>query len=432
MNRFSKIILITSIAVIGAGIFAVPETSAQPANLDIQFEQTPLFNETNILPGDTVSRWVKATNNSGYNMPIATQAINVSDPDNLGSKLSLVIKEGTDVLYTGTLADFLAAGEVYLSNLAGDGSQTQYDFTVDFDPLTDNPYQEKRVGFDIQIGFQGDLPTPPAGQTYGTMGGGAGGNSLLIYDETILDRGDDFATITWKTKVALTDFPYAASSQVIYSAAGESHVLDLNDNMGTPPLYGYAHTTPETDTAPKVVDHSVTITGLTPGTTYFFRCVSRGSLAISAELTFTTTGVAGVTTGQGGAFTSVPSTEEEIPPEGIGGTPSGEYEIPQISPEVKGLMAAVGDLFKLGNFCWLLLVIIIILLILYLLSIAKMSGEKKKKWLLPLIIAVLIVLYCIFCCESCGSIFCCKTCWILIIIDIILYLISLFIGGKKE
>ena len=294
MNRFSKIILITSIALIGAGIFAVPETFAQPPNLDIQFEQTPLFNETNILPGDTVSRWVKATNNSGYNMPIATQAINVTDPDNLGSKLNLVIKEGTNTLYTGTLAEFLAAGEVYLSDSAGGGSQTQYDFTVDFDSSTDNPYQEKRVGFDIQIGFQGDLPTPPAGQTYGATGGG-GGNTLVIYDETILDTGDNFATITWKTKIALTDFPYPASSQVIYGTAGESHLLDLNDNAGSPPKYGYAHTTAETDIAPKVADHSVTISGLTPGTTYFFRCVSRGSLAISTELSFTTTGVAGVT-----------------------------------------------------------------------------------------------------------------------------------------
>ncbi len=106
--------------------------------------------------------------------------------------------------------------------------------------------------------------------------------------------------------------------------------------------------------------------------------------------------------------------------------------MPQVSPEVKGLMAAVGNFFNLGNLCWVLLAIIIILLILYLLSIAKMSGEKKNKWFLPLIIAVLIVLYCVLCCESCGSIFCCKTCWILIIIDVILFLISLFIGKKEN
>ncbi len=310
----------------------MPETSAN-ANLSVQFEQTPLFNESNIMPGDTINRWVKATNNRGYDMPIATKAVNISDPDNLGSKLSLNIKQGINTLYTGTLAEFLAAGEVYLSNLAN-GAQTQYDFEVNFDPLTDNPYQTKRVGFDIQIGFQGDLPIPRPGQTLGA--GAGGGTNLVIYEETILNSGDTFATITWKTKVGSTDIPYPASSQVIYSATGESHIFDFNDA----PLYGYAHATPETDTSSKVVNHSVTIYGLTPGTTYFFRCVSRGSLAISQELNFTTTGVAGATTlpegVSGGAESSgVLGEETEAALQGA------------IPAEVKGLMTSVENIFRI-------------------------------------------------------------------------------------
>jgi hypothetical protein len=380
-----------------------------------------LFNEVNILPGDTINRWVKATNMSGYDMPIATQAINVSDPDNLGSKLSLVIKKGADTLYTGTLAEFLAAGEVYLSNLAN-GAQAQYDFEVNFDPLTDNPYQAKRVGFDIQIGFQGDLPTPPRpGQTFGAMGGGGGESNLIIYEETILNSGDTFATITWKTKVGSTDIPYPASSQVIYSAAGESHLLDLNNA----PLYGYANTTPETDTAPKVVNHSVTIYGLTPGTTYFFRCVSRGSLAISQELNFTTSGVAGATTLPEG-------TSEDTESSGVLGEETEASLEGGILAEVKGLMTNIEDIFSSGKLCLILLIVIILLLALYLLSIIRKGEEKKKKWILPLVIAILIVIYCIFCCSSCGGLFCCKICWILAIIDIVLFLISLFIGKRKE
>ena len=415
MNRLFKTILIGSIALIGLGVFAVPETLAN-ANLSVQFEQTPLFNEANIMPGDTINRWVKATNMSGYNMPIATQAINVSDPDNLGSKLSLVIKKGADTLYTGTLAEFLAAGEVYLSNLAN-GAQAQYDFEVNFDSLTDNPYQAKRVGFDIQIGFQGDLPTPPRpGQTFGA--GGAGGESnLIIYEETILNSGDTFATINWKTKVGATDIPYPASSQVIYSAAGESHLLDLNIS----PLYGYAHITPETDTAPKVVNHSVTINGLTPGTTYFFRCISRGSLAISQELNFTTSGVAGATTLPEG-------TSEDIGSSGVLGEETEASSEGGILAEVKGLMTNIEDIFSSGKLCLALLIVIILLLALYLLLIIKGWG---KKWILPLITAILIVIYCIFCCSDCGSIFCCKACWILLIIDIVLFLVSLFVGRKK-
>ena len=224
---------------------------------------------------------------------------------------------------------------------------------------------------------------------------------------------------------------------MIYGATTEAHTLNLSDNMGVPPLYGYAHTTPETDTAPKVVDHSVTITGLTPGTTYFFRCVSRGSFAVSTELSLTTTGVAGVTTAQATPGAGAPSETpgEEIPPEGIGGigTPEATPETtPVISPEVAGA-AAVGG-FGLGNLCWLLLAVIIILLILYLLSVlSKKRGRRKKKrgWILPLATAVLIILYCIFCCSSCGSIFCCKICWILIAALIVITLIPLLFGKKQ-
>ena len=91
---------------------------------------------------------------------------------------------------------------------------------------------------------------------------------------------EDSVTITWLSS-------HFASSQVIYSLEGESHDLDLNDNSGTPPKYGYAHTTAEFDKDPKVTGHSATITGLTPGSVYYYRTVSRGSFAVSEEKSFT-------------------------------------------------------------------------------------------------------------------------------------------------
>ena len=97
------------------------------------------------------------------------------------------------------------------------------------------------------------------------------------------------ATLTWRTN-------YPATSQVIYALQGESHTLNLGDNIGSfpyPPKYGYAHTTLEYDVNSKVKNHLVTITGLIPGKTYYYRCVSHGSLAISQEFSFTTLAQAG-------------------------------------------------------------------------------------------------------------------------------------------
>jgi len=120
-------------------------------------------------------------------------------------------------------------------------------------------------------------PPPPSGS-----GGGGGGSppapSLLINNESIKapDVSENSITLTWKTN-------FISSSQVIYSIEGEQHSLDMSDNKGSPPKYGYTHTTPNYDTDKKVLAHSVTIYNLDPGINYYFRTVSHGSLAISWE-----------------------------------------------------------------------------------------------------------------------------------------------------
>jgi hypothetical protein len=108
-------------------------------------------------------------------------------------------------------------------------------------------------------------------------GGGGGGTStagLIIFDEAITVAADT-ATITWKTNLNST-------SRVIYSP-GPAPVFDITN----PPNYGYAQSTIEDVT--KVINHSVVITGLTSGTTYFFRCVSHNSPdTLSPEYSFAT------------------------------------------------------------------------------------------------------------------------------------------------
>ncbi|MFH1990586.1 MAG: fibronectin type III domain-containing protein [Patescibacteria group bacterium] len=286
MNKLIKTILIVSIAVFGVGVLFVDSAQAQPADpLTVEFEKTPLFSEANFLPGGGVTRWVKVTNNSNESQRIAVQAINVNDLNHLGAVLNLEIKENGTTLYSKPLSTFFNAGEEFLSNLANN-SITTYDFSVSFYSGTQNTFQGKSLGFDILIGFQGTEGGiwPGAGSSSG--GGGGGGwlpPGLTIQNEATVSTTEISVTITWTTS-------YPASSQVIYALGSESHTLDLTDTVGAPPKYGYAHTTPESDISPKVTSHSVTISGLAPGTTYYYRAVSHGSLAISGERSFTTLG----------------------------------------------------------------------------------------------------------------------------------------------
>jgi cysteine-rich repeat protein len=135
----------------------------------------------------------------------------------------------------------------------------------------------------------------------GSANGGSGGGSppehtLLVSDQSITTPNvtENSITFTWTTN-------YLSSSYIIYSEEGQPHSLEMTDNVGNPPKYGYAYSTAEYDINPKVINHSVTITGLKPSTTYYFRTVSRGSLAISGEYMTKTVSVQ-----------TTPATEEEL------------------------------------------------------------------------------------------------------------------------
>jgi len=341
MNRLIKTILIVLTAVFGTWFLLAPFANATVIPLIVEYWSetennwlplsAPIFSETNFLPGGNVTRLVRVINNSGATQRIATQPLNITDPNHLGDVLNLVIKEGATTLYNNALSTFLANGEAYLSNLAN-GANTQYDFTVSFYSGTQNTFQGKSLGFDILIGFQGTEGgiLPGAGSTSGYGGGGGGGGGggwlppgLTIQNEATATTTDTSVTISWETS-------YPASSQIIYAKEGEKHTLDLTDSTGTPPKYGYERTTPEYDISPKTTFHSVTINGLTPGTKYYYRNVSHASLAIGQEYSFIT-----LRSGE------IQKPEEEIS-QGIN---QGEISdgIAMVSPEIN---VAVNDAVK--------------------------------------------------------------------------------------
>ena len=430
---------------------------------------TLMFYNTDIKPGDSVTKWIKVKNEYyDQTKPIAVEAINYPNPvpgDDLSRALDIIIqKEGLD-LYGGssltgtkTLYDFYLDGETYLSDI-GPEETIQYDFTVSFPSEKENEWQEKTTGFDILIGFQGEgTPTSPPG---GGPGGGGLPPGLTILDESVhtTTTANCEVIITWTTN-------YFSTSQAIYAPEGESHTLDLSDYTGTPPKYGYAYTSPEYHTSPKVTAHTVTVSGLTSLTKYYFRAVSHASPAtISKQYTFTTgscselypeeepSGEEEVPGGEeppaeippaeeGGEIVIGPGPGEEIPPAGEGvsdGEPSfaeamaGEGETGDEEEEPTGLLgsllASIGDAFgKFAKKCysclpwWLIL--IFVLYPLYKLVIAKEETRINQKEKIALMgwmsFLVALALYCYFTNYICVQV------WVFLILALITILLRHF------
>ncbi len=272
-NKILQFIFITIL-----GVLLLPVANVKAVNLiDVQFENTPLFNEANILPGDSVSRWVKVDNVSPDEHVIATKADNVSDPDGLASQLMLVISENGTELFSDTLANFFSYDGISLSALSS-GVSTQYDYAVSFKDGADNDYQGKLLSFDILVAEGTDETIGGGGETGG--GGGGGGSyvhqGLTIFNEGMGELGSDYAIITWVTNKM-------ATSRVVYDTI--SHA-DLSGTQA--PNYGYAFSNVMDPN--KVTGHSMRIEGLKSGQKYYFRPISSASPEkYGVELSFETT-----------------------------------------------------------------------------------------------------------------------------------------------
>lgn len=136
------------------------------------------------------------------------------------------------------------------------------------------------------------------------------------------------ATITWTT-----DRP--ATSRVVYDTVSHS-------TLGTAPNYGYTNSTVEDDTM--VTSHCVTITGLTAGTTYYFRTVSHGSPeAVSAEKALSTVMLTMPSSAQT-ATTTTTSTSSTDSDEGeIVLASRDEVTMPQSTPTVRAETTATPE-----------------------------------------------------------------------------------------
>ena len=150
--------------------------SAQtPTRLDVTYTPDPLFSENDVKPGDDLStREAKVENFTSETQTIIIEAVNEIDDTNFGSEIELVILENSLTVFSGTLADFFAGGEITLSDL-GPNSTTTYEFYIDVNHEAGNEHQNANISFDVVIGFLGDDGTGGGGGGTGGGGGGSGG-----------------------------------------------------------------------------------------------------------------------------------------------------------------------------------------------------------------------------------------------------------------
>jgi len=286
MKKLFKISILPIAIIVMLMGFANVAFAVDPLN--VVFENNPLFGEVNFLPGDIKEGDVGVTNNTDTIQNVYAESVNGSDPDGLGSQMRLRVLEGLNVRYDDVFSDFLSAGPVSLSAL--DSGSTTYTFEVSFLDSTDNNYQGKSLGFDLCIGFSGGNlqcgDTIVSGEDGDGDGGsisssGSGSIVLTIFNEQALNISSvdesGIATITWNTNKL-------ATSQVIYGPTPPAYILDIVEPyLG---YFGYPLGTVEDTT--KVINHSVSLTGLIPGQTYVYRVVSRASPpTISPEHQFT-------------------------------------------------------------------------------------------------------------------------------------------------
>ncbi|MFH1036502.1 MAG: fibronectin type III domain-containing protein, partial [Patescibacteria group bacterium] len=376
----------------------------------------------NLMPGDGISRWIKVTNNSGDVAGVTIKAVGFTSPippEDLARALDIEIKKESNNLYgVKTLAEFYQNGAVSLGNLP-DGATAQYDVSVSFPGEKGDEWQGKSTGFNIEINISGeDGGDEGGGTTYTDIGEGTSTGVLRIFNEQIesVSITTNSAVITWMTNKL-------ATSRVVYSDEGQSHIIDL-DNA---PNYGYANS--NTEDLGEVESHTMTLTGLSPNTTYYLRSTSRNlyEFAVSRELTFTTAAVLGESTETGGGgFRNEFVAGAETTTEGEGEV--GVFK----TEELETSLASVGIFLNQKYLYWIFFIFIILLTLLHLfLKMKDIAQENDKKLILPAIIIALIIIYCRVCCLGCGF-FCCPTCWILLIVNIILFAISFFIKKKQN
>lgn len=120
----------------------------------------PLFNETNLAPGDTITKSISITNNYTDTKQISFK-LTKKPIGELSDVILVTVKhEGVIVSDQKSLLDIYTSGNELPLTSIGSGQTEDYEFIVSFDINAGNEYQNKSEEFDLNFGFTADDSSP--------------------------------------------------------------------------------------------------------------------------------------------------------------------------------------------------------------------------------------------------------------------------------
>lgn len=270
--------LAAAIGVFGFGGLAMAQTPT--GGIEVDYERTPLFDDANLAPGDSVSRWVTVKNLDSAPRAVSMQFYDTDKGGfgllgkNLASQFNFEIKKNGALVYSKKLDAAFDESEIAMNTSLAAGADEKYDFVLSFDTAAGNDYQDKQLSFSICVGFAGDnfcvsdseeeSQNGGGGMTLTSIsGGGIGGDRAVVplkyFDYEVksycLNNGTAMAIFTWKT-----DAP--ATGRALHAPANSAKF------DAALPDFGYQATKWETKAG---IDHMAFAFGLFPVQTYDWR-----------------------------------------------------------------------------------------------------------------------------------------------------------------
>jgi hypothetical protein len=162
LNKLTRIFLALVITV-GVGVAISkqdrPRVVHALGGLIVTYPSTPFFNESNIVPGFSITKSITVANSSGLARMVAVKADGVvrtpAGTPTLDDALMLKIRDGATVLYGPVpLKTFLNNTNPNGTSLGiiANGQTKNYAFDVDFPISSGNEFQARRVEFDLHVG----------------------------------------------------------------------------------------------------------------------------------------------------------------------------------------------------------------------------------------------------------------------------------------